>query len=120
METKWCLDVLKQGIEKYGKPEIVNSDHGSQYTSAMWTQFLEKQQIKISMDGKGRATDNTWIERFWRSIKTDYIYLNPCNDGLKLVPEVQHHITYYNNKTHHTTKQKPKGRYNENLLKKVA
>ena len=120
METKWCLDVLKQGIDKYGKPEIVNSDQGSQYTSAMWTQFLNNQEIKISMDGKGRATDNAWIERFWKSIKTDYIYLNPCNDGLELVQGVQDHIEYYNNKTHHTTKQKPNIRYEENQLKKVA
>lgn len=52
METKWCLNVLKQGIETYGKPEIINSDQGSQYTSAMWTQFLEKQEIKILMYGK--------------------------------------------------------------------
>lgn len=120
METKWCLNVLKQGIEAYGKPEIINSDQGSQYTSAMWTQFLEKQEIKISMDGKGRATDNAWIERFWKSIKTDYIYLNPCNDGLELVKGVQDHIDYYNNKTHHTTKQKPNERYDGNQSKKAA
>lgn len=120
METKWCLNVLKQGIETYGKPEIINSDQGSQYTSAMWTQFLEKQEIKISMDGKGRATDNAWIERFWKSIKTDYIYLNPCNDGLELVKGVQDHIEYYNNKTHHTTKQKPNERYGENQSKNAA
>ena len=120
METKWCLNVLKQGIDKYGKPEIVNSDQGSQYTSAMWTQFINNQEIKISMDGKGRATDNAWIERFWKSIKTDYIYLNPCNDGLELTQGVQDHIEYYNNKTHHTTKQKPNIRYRENQLKKVA
>lgn len=120
METKWCLNVLKEGIDKYGKPEIVNSDQGSQYTSAMWTYYLNSQQIKISMDGKGRATDNTWIERFWKSIKTDYIYLNPCNDGLELINGVKNHIKYYNNKTHHTTKQKPNIRYEENHLKKVA
>ena len=120
MENKWCLNILKQEIDKYGKPEIVNSDQGSQYTSAMWTQFIKNQEIKISMDGEGRATDNAWIERFWKSIKTDYIYLNPCNDGLELTQGVQDHIEYYNNKTHHTTKQKPNIRYVENQLKKVA
>lgn len=120
MDTKWCLNVLKQGIDKYGKPEIVNSDQGSQYTSAMWTQFLDDQDIKISMDGKGRATDNAWIERFWKSIKTDYIYLNPCNDGFELYEGIQNHIAYYNAKTHHTTKQKPNARYEEYNLKKAA
>jgi putative transposase len=120
MDTKWCLNVLQQGIDNYGKPEIVNSDQGSQYTSAMWTQFLEKQEIKISMDGKGRATDNAWIERFWKSIKTDYIYLNPCADGFELYEGVKNHIAYYNAKTHHTTKQKPNVRYEQYYVKKAA
>jgi len=63
--------------------------------------------IKISMDGKGRATDNAWIERFWKSLKNDYIYLNPSDDGIQLYQGVRQHIDYYHKKTHHTTKQKP-------------
>jgi len=55
---------------------------GSQYTSSIWIQYLQKEGIQVSMDGKGRAMDNVWIERFWKSIKYDYIYLNPCDDGL--------------------------------------
>jgi putative transposase len=120
MDTQWCLNILKEAIDKYGKPEIVNSDQGSQYTSAMWTHFLEKEGISISMDGKGRATDNAWIERFWKSIKYDYIYLNPCDDGFELFEGVQNHIEYYNLKTHHTTKQKPHLRYVESLNRKAA
>ena len=103
----WCKNVLQDAISKYGKPEIVNSDQGTQYTSALWTQYLESMEIQISMDGKGRALDNIWIERFWKSIKYNHIYLNPADDVLELYEGVQDHITNYNDKTHHTTKQKP-------------
>ena len=63
------------------------------------------------MDAKGRALDNIWIERFWKSIKYDYIYLNPAEDGLELYEGVQAHIAYYNDKTHHVTIQSPNERY---------
>ena len=79
MSKKWCLDVLAAAMEEHGKPEIINSDQGAQYTSHAWTQYLTDNEILISMDGKGRATDNTWIERFWKTIKYEYIYLNPCD-----------------------------------------
>jgi putative transposase len=69
MSKKWCLDVLKDAIARHGKPSIINSDQGSQYTSSAWTSYLEEEGIRISMDGKGRATDNAWIERFWKSLK---------------------------------------------------
>ena len=62
------LEVLKQAIAKNGKPEIINSDQGSQFTCALWTEFVDKAKIKISMDGRGRATDNIFIERFWRTL----------------------------------------------------
>lgn len=120
MDAQWCKNVLDDAIDKYGVPEIINSDQGSQYTSALWTQYLEKLNIKISMDGKGRAIDNIWIERFWKSIKHNYIYLNPCDDGFELFEGVQNHIEYYNQKTHHTTKQKPNHRYLVSLEKIAA
>jgi putative transposase len=113
LTAQWCKTVLEDAISKYGKPEIVNSDQGTQYTSALWTQYLERMGIQISMDGKGRALDNIWIERFWKSIKYNYIYLNPADDGLELYEGVQDHIAYYNNKTHHTTKQTPNVRFLE-------
>jgi len=113
LTAQWCKTVLEEAISKYGKPEIVNSDQGTQYTSALWTQYLEQNKILISMDGKGRALDNIWIERFWKSIKYNHIYLNPADDGLELYTGVQDHIAYYNNKTHQTTKQSPNDRYLE-------
>ena len=119
LDAQWCLQMLEETIKVHGKPEIINSDQGSQYTSAAWTQYLEKEEIQISMDGKGRALDNVWIERFWKSIKYDYIFLNPADDGFELYEGVQNHIAYYNNKTHHTTQQSPNNRYQE-ITKKAA
>lgn len=120
MTTRWCLSVLEQAIAQYGQPEIINTDQGSQYTSAPWIQYLNHSKIKISMDGKGRATDNIWIERFWKTLKYNYIYLNPCDDGFELIEGVQNHIEYYNEKTHHTTRQKPNERYRMSSMKMVA
>jgi putative transposase len=78
LDAECSLSVLKKAISMHGKPEIVNSDQGSQFTSELWTEYLEKNEIKISMDGKGRALDNIFIERLWRSVKYDYVYLNPA------------------------------------------
>ena len=95
------LSVLKQAIEQYGKPEIINSDQGCQFTCALWTEFVEQAGIKISMDGRGRATDNIFIERFWRTLKQDYVYLNPAESGTELYQGLKGFINYYNNhKTH--------------------
>ena len=115
LNASWCLQVLKDTINQNGKPEIINSDQGCQYTSAMWTQFLDTNEIRISMDGKGRALDNVWIERFWRSIKYDYIYLHPADDGFELFSGVQNHICYYNKKHHQTVHQSPEKRYQKSM-----
>lgn len=110
-DAKWCKQILEEAIREYGRPEIVNSDQGSQYTSALWINYLEGLDIKVSMDGKGRALDNVYIERFWKSVKYDYIYLNPSEDGYDLLKGVKWYIEYYNQKVHHTTKEKPGERY---------
>lgn len=110
-DAKWCKQVLEEAIREYGRPEIVNSDQGSQYTSALWINYLEGLDIKVSMDGKGRALDNVYIERFWKSVKYDYIYLNPSEDGYDLLKGVKWYIDYYNQKVHHTTREKPGERY---------
>ena len=112
------IHLMKAGIVSLFKvtyQPILNSDQGTQYTSALWTQYLEQQQIQISMDGKGRALDNVWIERFWKSLKYDYIYLNPAEDGCELYEGVQNHIDYYHDKTHHTTGETPNNRYEKSM-----
>ncbi len=72
--------------------------------------------IKVSMDGKGRAIDNRWIERFWRTLKYKHIYLNPAEDGLELLDSISYYIGYYNDeKVHHTFKEIPTQRYAKSL-----
>ncbi|MCP4522389.1 MAG: IS3 family transposase, partial [Cytophagales bacterium] len=85
MEAEWCKQVMKECVEEHGKPEIVNTDQGAQYTSDVFTNYLLGQNIQISMDGKGRAIDNIFIERFWRSIKYEKIYLNVYENGQELL-----------------------------------
>lgn len=101
LEAECCLNVLKNAISLYGKPEIVNSDQGSQFTCELWTSYLGEQGIKISMDGKGRALDNIYIERLWRSVKYDYVYINPANDGIELYRGLSKYFDYYNHRKAH-------------------
>ena len=101
LEADATLSVLKQAIQDHGKPEIVNSDQGSQFTCEKWVSYLKEEDIRISMDGKGRFIDNIFIEKFWRSLKYDYVYLRPANDGIELYQGIKKHINYYNHKLHH-------------------
>ena len=101
LDSEASLSVLKQAVKDYGKPEIINSDQGSQFTSEDWVGYLKSEDIKISMDGKGRAIDNIFIERFWRSLKYDYVYLNPADDGVELYQGIKQYIHYYNHELHH-------------------
>lgn len=111
LEAAWCVRVLDEAVDLYGCSEIINSDQGSQYTSHTWTSFLEKKDIKISMDGKG--TDNAWIERFCRTIKKNYLYLNPAETGTEPNQQIEHYITYYNNQFHQGIKAKPNVLYGQ-------
>ena len=101
LEAEASLAVMKQAVKDYGKPEIINSDQGSQFTCEEWISYLESEKIEISMDGKGRAIDNIFIERFWRSLKYDYVYLHPASDGLELYKGLKEYIQYYNYELHH-------------------
>jgi len=97
-----ALNILKKAIKAYGMPQIINSDQGSQFTCPLWIEFIENQTTcKISMDGKGRALDNVFIERFWRTLKQDYVYLYPADNGKELFNGIQQFIEYYNNKKPH-------------------
>ena len=69
MDAEWCAEILKETIEKYGNPEIFNTDQVSQCTAKIFTQILKDNQVQISMDGKGRAIDNVFVERLWKSVK---------------------------------------------------
>ena len=101
MEAEWCKQVMEECINEHGKPEIVNTDQGAQYTSDVFTDYLLGQNIQISMDGKGRATDNIFIERFWRSIKYEKIYLNVYENGQELLLGIIEYMNYYNQERRH-------------------
>ena len=103
MDTALVMSVLDEALLKYGKPEIFNTDQGSQYTSFIHTQKLKDNGVIISMDGKGRATDNIAIERFWRSAKCERIYLNEYFTIKQLKEDVMDYMHFYNYKRFHQT-----------------
>ncbi len=103
MDTDLVMGVLNEALSKYGKPEIFNTDQGSQYTSYIHTQTLKDNNIIISMDGKGRATDNICIERFWRSAKVEKIYLNEYFKISTLKNDVTDYMEFYNYRRFHQT-----------------
>ncbi len=117
MDTDLVMGVLNEALLLYGKPEIFNTDQGSQYTSYIHTQTLKDNGIIISMDGKGRATDNIAIERFWRSAKVEKIYLYEYERVSVLKSDVSDYMEFYNYKRFHETLnyKKPMNVYYESL-----
>lgn len=101
MEAEWCAGVLKEAVEVHGKPEIFNTDQGSQFTSDVFLKVLKDNQIMISMDGKGRAIDNIFIERFWKTIKYEDIYLKSYKCGVELYTGLKKFIYFYNKERLH-------------------
>jgi len=101
MSAEWCVEAIEQAIVLHGKPQIINSDQGSQFTSEVYTSCLKNHGIKISMDGKGRAIDNVFIERLWRSVKYEYVYLHVCNDGNELWKGLDKYFRFYNHERLH-------------------
>lgn len=114
MTADWCTNLTREALYKWGKPDIFNTDQGSQFTSETFIGLLKEFEIKISMDGKGRAIDNIFIERFWRTVKYEYIYLNPANGGLELYEELEEYMRYYNYEREHSSlgKVTPAKQYN--------
>lgn len=112
LEKENQTELIHDCIARHGNPEIINSDQGSQFTSKHWISVLGEYNIKVSMDGKGRAIDNVYIERFFRTIKQDYIYLNPAEDGLELYQGIKAYIHTYNHRRHQgINREKPINKY---------
>ena len=95
MEITFCLDTLQAALA-YGPPQIFNSDQGAQFTSEKFTGILKDRGIKISMDGKGRCLDNVWIERLWRSVKYEGVYLNEYETAVEAWQQLAKYFRYYN------------------------
>jgi putative transposase len=101
LDVHFCVDALEDAIAQHGHPEIFNSDQGSQFTSNAFTERLKAAGIQISMDGRGRCHDNIFIERLWRTVKYELIYLKAFEDGQHLKQEVKVWFRWYNEKRFH-------------------
>ena len=106
LSTIFCVEALNEALDKFGEPEIFNTDQGCQFTSEEFTKVLLDKQILISMDGKGRALDNIFIERFWRTIKYDFIFYNDFGTIPLLSKGVAWFIDYYNQRRPHLSLNK--------------
>ena len=113
MDEQWCKETLEEATVSHAKPEIIDRDQGSQFTSEVFTQYVLSNGIKLSMDGKGMAIDNVFIERLWRSVKYESIYLNPPESGIDLYRQMDDYFFRYNTKRRHQgiDNQIPVGRY---------
>ena len=96
MDAEFCIEALQEALLQHGKPEIFNTDQGSQFTSAAFTQVLKDAGIAISMDGRGRWMDNVFIERLWRSVKYECVYLHAFETGQQLHAGLSRYIRHYN------------------------
>jgi len=101
MDTDFCIEALEEAIDKYGCPEIFNTDQGSQFTSESFTKVLKENNIKISMDGRGRFQDNIFIERLWWTVKYQYLYLRAFEGGKDLRKGLEKWFQFYNQDRFH-------------------
>lgn len=102
MHADFCVEALNEAIAKHGPPEIMNTDQGSQFTGSAWITTLTEAGGRISMDGRGRYLDNIFIERLWRSLKQEAIYLEEINDGFRARLVIKDWIAFYNTKRPHS------------------
>lgn len=103
MTDGWVVNTINEAIKNHGVPKIINSDQGSQFTSNDYINYLKDNNIQISMDGKGRATDNSFFERFLRTIKHDKIYLDLPENGTELHKCCSEFVYFYNNHREHSS-----------------
>ncbi len=103
MDDSFCISALERALRLYGKPDVFNTDQGSQFTGKDFTDVLISNDITISMDGKGRAMDNIMIERLWRSVKYEEIYLNEYTSVSELKKKLKIYFEYYNTQRTHAT-----------------
>ncbi|MFT5351104.1 MAG: putative transposase [Gammaproteobacteria bacterium] len=105
MDASFCIDALEEAIESYGAPEIFNTDQGSQFTSKEFTDVLKSNDIAISMEGKGRWVDNVFVERLWRSVKYEEVYLHAYDDIRDARQSLKRYFTFYNSERKHQSLQ---------------
>lgn len=101
MDAAFCVDCLEEALQHHGTPEIFNSDQGVQFTSNAFTGVLKREGIQISMDGRGRALDNIFVERLWRSVKHEDIYLKGYTNMIELTVGLSEYFAFYNSERPH-------------------
>ena len=101
MESDFCVDALEEAIHRYGAPEIFNTDQGAQFTSEAFTGALKAAEVKISMDGKGRWVDNVLVERLWRSVKYEEVYLRAYESVSEARSRLGDYFRFYNAERKH-------------------
>jgi putative transposase len=102
-EADVCVEALNEAIHRFGAPDIMNTDQGSQFTSFTWTDRLKRAGCRISMDGQGRCIDNVFIERLWRSLKYECVYLHAWDTGSQAKAGIARWMTFYNNRRPHSS-----------------
>ena len=96
MDASFCVDCLEDALRHHGKPEVFNSDQGSQFTSCAFTDVLKRERVAISMDGRGRALDNIFVERLWRNVKYEDVYLKGYANMAELTVGLAQYFAFYN------------------------
>ena len=122
LDTSFCIEALEEAIENHGAPEIFNTDQGSQFTSKEFTDVLKANDIQISMDGKGRWVDNVFVERLWRSVKYEEVYLKAYDDIRSAKASLGQYFEFYNSQRRHQSldRQTPDQVYYESAIRKAA
>src|SRR3954463_910770 len=122
MEVEFCLDAVEEALARYGRPEIFNTDQGSQFTSAAFTGLLLENAIAISMDGRGAWRDNVFVERLWRSVKYEEVYLRAYDSVSEARASLSRYFTFYNTKRPHSSldARTPECFYYDNLPRAAA
>jgi putative transposase len=103
MEADFCIEAVEEALARYGKPQIFNTDQGSQFTSAAFTGLLQDNAIQISMDGKGSWRDNVFVERLWRSVKYEEVYLRAYDSVAQARASLGRYLNFYNSKRPHSS-----------------
>lgn len=103
LETAFCIEAVEEALSRYGKPEIFNTDQGSQFTSLDFIKLLKDAEISISMDGKGACRDNVFVERLWRSIKYEEVYLHAYETVSEARTGIARYLAFYNGRRPHSS-----------------
>jgi len=122
LDTSFCTEALEEAIERYGAPGIFNTDQGCQFTSEDFTGVLKEHGVKISMDGKGRWVDNVFVERLWRSVKYEEVYLKAYDDIRSARASLGNYFEFYNSERRHQSldRQTPDQVYYDNAIRMAA